>query len=572
MQPFETRFYARTSGYQEYKLDDSGGLFPEDMAYHFWEEDALFPSGTYAIHYSSSAYILSCLTEVSPALDWRDNRIRIALALDCRHRLLHPLETFDSLLYHFQELARIYPDLSLLRGQAAVLNHVVAMDLLSSPEQSLSGRSSSEKAVTAYGHREELVALLVHPFRPEFEQVSALYILSQQEAVRLWPMLKGKFKAITGVKYEEVSPVYSDHTDDHVETFPEPEPEVKPETEPEEIEKKEKDEKPSLKKENRQLKVTFRIENERLRQKLAAGVTKVWLEWKWLDADAFEEKKTLTGVDITQPSYAIPLPVDRMYTFTLQAKGYRKCVIQRDYICADKPKEGDEDVIPVTFQKPLYKKFVLLESVLVVGLLLGFVMGVAVGKKQLNKSIVEQEAVSVEIYEKIKDDHDELRNKPERLKQAEKSSDNVFSPKEIILKDSSSFVIPLLSEMDVDSLKNRKALLRKLQGTSFTQKDIQVFKKMKPDGREKRLIRSCEACLKLLNMSVKDKRRARDEIMNAESGFMYHLYREASELAHRRAMRDIIEGRYAPVYMLDGMRNFESIDDAIEHYEEMLEI
>lgn len=138
MQPFETRFYARTSGYQEYKLDDSGGLFPEDMAYHFWEEDALFPSGTYAIHYSSSAYILSCLTEVSPALDWRDNRIRIALALDCRHRLLHPLETFDSLLYHFQELARIYPDLSLLRGQAAVLNHVVAMDLLSSPEQSLS--------------------------------------------------------------------------------------------------------------------------------------------------------------------------------------------------------------------------------------------------------------------------------------------------------------------------------------------------------------------------------------------------------------------------------------------------
>lgn len=538
MQPFETRFYARTSGYQEYKLDDSGGLFPEDMAYHFWEEDALFPSGTYAIHYSSSAYILSCLTEVSPALDWRDNRIRIALALDCRHRLLHPLETFDSLLYHFQELARIYPDLSLLRGQAAVLNHVVAMDLLSSPEQSLSGRSSSEKAVTAYGHREELVALLVHPFRPEFEQVSALYILSQQEAARLWPMLKGKFKAITGVKYEEVSPVYSDHTDDHVETFPEPEPEVKPETEPEEIEKKEKDEKPSLKKENRQLKVTFRIENERLRQKLAAGVTKVWLEWKWLDADAFEEKKTLTGVDITQPSYAIPLPVDRMYTFTLQAKGYRKCVIQRDYICADKPKEGDEDVIPVTFQKPLYKKFVLLESVLVVGLLLGFVMGTYMGKIQRDR----QAAVYIAEREKQLANYAELEEKYKRLK---------------LFQDSI-----MLSEQ-------RSVLIKKLQGTSFTQKDIQALKGMNLDGREKRLIRSCEACLKLLNLNEKDKRDAWRGIVK-ESGFMYHLYREISEPVHREAMRDIIEGRYKVAYRHDGMQNFKSIDDAIEHYKKEL--
>lgn len=538
MQPFETRFYARTSGYQEYKLDDSGGLFPEDMAYHFWEEDALFPSGTYAIHYSSSAYILSCLTEVSPALDWRDNRIRIALALDCRHRLLHPLETFDSLLYHFQELARIYPDLSLLRGQAAVLNHVVAMDLLSSPEQSLSGRSSSEKAVTAYGHREELVALLVHPFRPEFEQVSALYILSQQEAARLWPMLKGKFKAITGVKYEEVSPVYSDHTDDHVETFPEPEPEVKPETEPEEIEKKEKDEKPSLKKENRQLKVTFRIENERLRQKLAAGVTKVWLEWKWLDADAFEEKKTLTGVDITQPSYTIPLPVDRMYTFTLQAKGYRKCVIQRDYICADKPKEGDEDVIPVTFQKPLYKKFVLLESVLVVGLLLGFVMGTYMGKIQRDR----QAAVYIAEREKQLANYAELEEKYKRLK---------------LFQDSI-----MLSEQ-------RSVLIKKLQGTSFTQKDIQALKGMNLDGREKRLIRSCEACLKLLNLNEKDKRDAWRGIVK-ESGFMYHLYREISEPVHREAMRDIIEGRYKVAYRHDGMQNFKSIDDAIEHYKKEL--
>lgn len=535
---FEIRFYARTSGYQEYKLDDSGGLFPEDMAYHFWEEDALFPFGTYAIHYSSSAYILSCLTEVSPALGWRDNRIRIALALDCRHRLLHPLETFDSLLHHFQELARIYPDLSLLRSQAAVLNHVVTMDLLSSPEQSFSGRSSSEKAVTAYGHREELAALLAHPFRPEFEQVSALYILSQQEAARLWPMLKGKFKAITGVKYEEVSPVYSDHTDDHVETFPEPEPEMKPETEPEEIEKKEKDEKPSLKKENRQLKVTFRIENERLRQKLAAGVTKVWLEWKWLDADAFEEKKTLTGVDITQPSHVIPLPADRMYTFTLQAKGYRKCVIQRDYICADKPKEGDEDVIPVTFQKPLYKKFVLLESVLVVGLLLGFVMGTYMGKIQRDR----QAAVYIAEREKQLANYAELEEKYKRLKQFQDSI--------------------MLSEQ-------RSVLIKKLQGTSFTQKDIQALKGMNLDGREKRLIRSCEACLKLLNLNEKDKRDAWRGIVK-ESGFMYHLYREISEPVHREAMRDIIEGRYEVAYRHDGMQNFKSIDDAIEHYKKEL--
>lgn len=563
---FEIRFYARTSGYQEYKLDDSGGLFPEDMAYHFWEEDALFPFGTYAIHYSSSAYILSCLTEVSPALGWRDNRIRIALALDCRHRLLHPLETFDSLLHHFQELARIYPDLSLLRSQAAVLNHVVTMDLLSSPEQSLSGRSSSEKAVTAYGHREELAALLVHPFRPEFEQVSALYILSQQEAARLWPMLKGKFKAITGVKYEEVSPVYSDHTDDHVETFPEPEPEVKPEVVLEKTEKTEEikplssnnDEAFSM------LKVTFNIENARLCQELAESTNKVYLEWKWQDEATFEEKKTFAGVDITQPSYTIVLPANRMYTFTLQAKGYRKYTIQRNYICADKLKDGDEDVISVIFKRFPYKKLVLLMSVLLVVLSTVFSIGILIGKKQGRQDVFLGE------YTKLKRDYIKLEKENKRLK-LEKEKENVqessrISVESVFVKKKALSEEKLKQSM---TLGHREVLVKKLQGINFTSKDIQELKNVNPDTQEKRLIRSCEASFRLLNVTMKEKRRARKEILEMD-GFMYYLYRNLTVPEHKKAMDEIIFGRYARAYEVTAVLTFKSIQDAMDRYEKLL--
>lgn len=559
MQPFETRFYARTSGYQEYKLDDSGGLFPEDMAYHFWEEDALFPSGTYAIHYSSSAYILSCLTEVSPELGWRNNRIRIAVALHRPEELSHPLEVFDGLLHHFQELAKTNPDLSLLQEHAAALDEVVARDLVPNPDQLVYGRSSGEKAVTAYRRKEELAALLAHPFRPEFENVAVLYILPQQEAARLWSVLKSNFKAITEVKYEDNPDIYK-------ETPSALESEAKPEVVLEKTEKTEEikplssnnDEAFSM------LKVTFNIENARLCQELAESTNKVYLEWKWQDEATFEEKKTFAGVDITQPSYTIVLPANRMYTFTLQAKGYRKYTIQRNYICADKLKDGDEDVISVIFKRFPYKKLVLLMSVLLVVLSTVFSIGILIGKKQGRQDVFLGE------YTKLKRDYIKLEKENNSLK-LEKEKENVqessrISVESVFVKKKALSEEKLKQSM---TLGHREVLVKKLQGINFTSKDIQELKNVNPDTQEKRLIRSCEASFRLLNVTMKEKRRARKEILEMD-GFMYYLYRNLTVPEHKKAMDEIIFGRYARAYEVTAVLTFKSIQDAMDRYEKLL--
>ena len=559
MQFFEIRFYVNISSYQEYKLDGSGELFPEDMVYHFWEEDALFPLGAYAIRYSSSVCILSYLTEVSPELGWRNNRIRIAVALHRPKELSHPLEVFDGLLHHFQELAKTNPDLSLLQEHAAALDEVVARDLVPNPDQLVYGRSSGEKAVTAYRRKEELAALLAHPFRPEFENVAVLYILPQQEAARLWSVLKSNFKAITEVKYE-------DNPDIHKETPSALESEAKPEVVLEKTEKTEEikplssnnDEAFSM------LKVTFNIENARLCQELAESTNKVYLEWKWQDEATFEEKKTFAGVDITQPSYTIVLPANRMYTFTLQAKGYRKYTIQRNYICADKLKDGDEDVISVIFKRFPYKKLVLLMSVLLVVLSTVFSIGILIGKKQGRQDVFFGE------YTKLKRDYIKLEKENKRLK-LEKEKENVqessrISVESVFVKKKALSEEKLKQSM---TLGHREVLVKKLQGINFTSKDIQELKNVNPDTQEKRLIRSCEASFRLLNVTMKEKRRARKEILEMD-GFMYYLYRNLTVPEHKKAMDEIIFGRYARAYEVTAVLTFKSIQDAMDRYEKLL--
>lgn len=559
MQFFEIRFYVNISSYQEYKLDGSGELFPEDMVYHFWEEDALFPLGAYAIRYSSSACILSYLTEASPELGCRNNRIRIAVALHRPEELSHPLEVFDDLLHHFQELAKTNPDLSLLQEHAAALDEVVARDLVPNPDQLVYGRSSGEKAVTAYRRKEELAALLAHPFRPEFENVAVLYILPQQEAARLWSVLKSNFKAITEVKYE-------DNPDIHKETPSALESEAKPEVVLEKTEKTEEIKPLSSNNEEAfsMLKVTFNIENARLCQELAESTNKVYLEWKWQDEATFEEKKTFAGVDITQPSYTIVLPANRMYTFTLQAKGYRKYTIQRNYICADKLKDGDEDVISVIFKRFPYKKLVLLMSVLLVVLSTVFSIGILIGKKQGRQDVFFGE------YTKLKRDYIKLEKENKRLK-LEKEKENVqessrISVESVFVKKKALSEEKLKQSM---TLGHREVLVKKLQGINFTSKDIQELKNVNPDTQEKRLIRSCEASFRLLNVTMKEKRRARKEILEMD-GFMYYLYRNLTVPEHKKAMDEIIFGRYARAYEVTAVLTFKSIQDAMDRYEKLL--
>lgn len=444
MQLFEIRFYVNISGYREYKLDDSGGLFPEDMAYHFWEEDALFLSGTYAIHYGSSACILSYLTEVSPELDWRNNRIRIAVALRHRQELSHPLEVFDELHHRFQELAEASPDLSLLHSRIPILNEVVAKNLVLNPDQSIHGSNSGEKAVTAYKRKEELAALLAHPFRPEFENVAVLYILPQQEAAALWPNLKINFKAITEVKYEEMLVTPSGNTDTQEESLSELE--VSPrEILEERIEQNEEGKKPDLKK----------------------------------------ERKIGIYIGALLMSFAVCF-------FT----GWHSQAVE---------------------------------------------------------------------YEGLKEDYAKLEKENESLKKqlqesSKKSVENVSVEKKALSEEE--------VEQPMASLGYREVLVKKLRGTAFTQADINKLKKMNPDADERRLIESCEACLKLLNAPMKDREMAREQIRK-RSGFMFHVYCRLTIPIHKKAMDEIILKRYDTLYRTS-KRIFSSIQDATDEYKKLL--
>lgn len=312
---------------------------------------------------------------------------------------------------------------------------------------------------------------------------------------------------------------------------------------------------------SKKLKVTFKMENVRLCQKLTTREKTVYLELKKIGEIGKMEP-------ITQSSFSIELPPAN-YVFTLQTKGYKKCIIKKNYLNGDAPQGGNEDVIPVTFEKPFYKKYACRGVVFLGILLVGFSLGFWVGKSQVKEVIDTPDNVKEFIAE-----HKELKENNKRLRK-----DSVY-----LAKENEELKALLQNEGNLGSKDNkvketkdqkRNDLITKLNGIEFTQPDIKMLESMSPNENEKKLIESCDACLKLLNAPLKTKKIKGKKILGKDcveeqimkkDGYMFNLYRQITISSHKKAMDKILTGEYARAYKTVNRQNFTTITDALNEY------
>ena len=297
--------------------------------------------------------------------------------------------------------------------------------------------------------------------------------------------------------------------------------------------------------ESQKLKVTFKIEDVRLCQKLTAGKKTVFLVWK--------KNGEIGKVEpITQSPYTIELP-PVYYVFTLQTKGYKKCVIKKDYLNGDAPQGGNEDVIPVTFEKPFYKKYACLEAVFLVILLVGFSLGFLVGEKQVKKVSMSDNVENIAEYKELKENYEQLKKEKNELVEENKRLE-----KQLLIDDDSD-------GGDSSGDSERKALKTKLEGIKFTQNDINKLEDWNPNEEEKKLIKSCQACFRLLSAPLQEKKYVKGQVEKMDGWYYTALYEQITCTEHKKAMKEIIIN-YNPAYTTVNKQDFRSIKDALDMY------
>lgn len=241
----------------------------------------------------------------------------------------------------------------------------------------------------------------------------------------------------------------------------------------------------------------------------------------------------------------------------------KKRTFEKDYIHRDTPKEGNEDVIPVTFKKLPYKKIAVLVLMPLACLLVGFVLGTWIGKKQV-KGVDEKQYVKLAEYEKLEAENN-------RLKQA---NDELFGENEGLKTRLQELAIdPKAGGGSSDVIdQQRNELIEKLKGTDFTQADIDKLKN--PNQEEQYLIEDCDACLRLLYATKpNDKKNAQKNIKEKSGWYYSELYEKIKIQAHKDAMYEIILGDYEGAFTtVDIIRNNpnrnRSIANAIQKYKE----
>ena len=280
------------------------------------------------------------------------------------------------------------------------------------------------------------------------------------------------------------------------------------------------------------LKVTVRIENSRLRQELDEGKKTVWMYLKYRDSSYVEKED---NIFINKSSYSFEIPSDVLIWFTLQAKGYKKCTFEKDYIT---PKEGNEDVIPVTFKKFPYKKIVVLVLIPVACLLVGFVFGSLIGKKQVQVKDVDGKQYVKSGYQKLKEENDGLKQANDKLSEENENLKRLLNPEPA--KDPNEGGGP--SDV-IDQQRNE--LINKLEGIKFTRTDVENFKQLYPDEKKSDLIKDCEACLYLLFNINRDKKvKASEQIEKNIPGTYLDKYNEIKNSDHKDAIYKIFLGDY----------------------------
>lgn len=301
------------------------------------------------------------------------------------------------------------------------------------------------------------------------------------------------------------------------------------------------------------LKVTVRIENKRLQQELDSEKKKVQLYLKYR-ALYGEEKED--SISITQSPYSFEVPSNVSLELMLKAKGYKKCMIKKDYIYKDKPKEGNEDVIDVTFKKFPYKKI----AVLVVCLLVGFALGFWIEKIQV-KDVDGKQYVEFAEYKELKVENDSLKLAIGKLFEENKD----LKTRLLDLEPAKD-----LNEGGASIDQQRNELIKKLKGTKFTRDDINTFTSKYPN-QEKDLIKDCEACLYLLfNINRDKKAKASEQIKKNIPGAYLSKYNEIKNSVHKDAINKIFLGDYRRVsasVRIDA-KKCKSIEDVLKVYED----
>ena len=179
-----------------------------------------------------------------------------------------------------------------------------------------------------------------------------------------------------------------------------------------------------------------------------------------------------------------------------------------------------------------------------------------------------------EIVDSLSRTMNELREKEEDLRLKDENAclkDSVKKLTEQIAKTVDKAKGPKPEpEQNVDA--ERASLIKKLRGTAFTKADIEKLKQKQPTNEEKNLIRSCEACLRLINYDIFNKEKVVKLIKDRESTgvndhderFIEYMYHNIIDV-HKKAMDKIIKD-YSKVYVTIDRINFKTLDEALDIY------
>ena len=269
-------------------------------------------------------------------------------------------------------------------------------------------------------------------------------------------------------------------------------------------------------------------------------------------------------IPITERQRTIKCSYD-CYSFTINVDGYDPFMVEKDYSKGDM----SSDRIYVDIVKKINKyqiKAILLVLLSIIMFGGGFLTSSLIslrGRRDGQTKIESLEAENRDLHESV----DSLASLNIQLdidnKSKRDSIKNVIMSKQ--RQEAKEEKLRKINELK----KQRMKLVEKLKGTSFTPEDIDRFESLGNLSRgEEELVKSCEACFRLLNAPVEEKQNMAEKIKNESSWEYKNLY-EVLIKEHKEVMREIIlekEEGYAEVYKTDKTNNAKSIDDTILNY------
>ena len=200
---FEIRIFANIAGASEINFGNSTNLSQNIINNDILDaKRGVFSPGTFIVFYGREAYVYAKLIVSPKEAGYRDSQVYVCLAVKRNYRLKGAKSVLDNLGNEFYRLAsEARSDVArALHNNQKRLEEIVENDIVEDIDQPLYPLSN-QQAVVSYEGEEELEDLLSYPIRPEFSNISVLYILQKEEAVQKWQELKPYIKAITGVRY-----------------------------------------------------------------------------------------------------------------------------------------------------------------------------------------------------------------------------------------------------------------------------------------------------------------------------------------------------------------------------------